>query len=205
MRTAGSTRSHGLVAASLVLLALLAGMASDYRSYVPIDQPQFLQVEPVELVPLLGVSPLGVDIAVRVLKATWHSGRGFRAGISGVDIAGPVGVQYDPLLPWGFSIAPVHIGYDIVLNPKKTGFFYGMVPSCYVEATLGAFPPYAKVAAACDVDYYGIGTGIEVGVVDWNRQSEYPGPHTVLVFRPAIYAALKLRLLDAAFRLPGRR
>jgi hypothetical protein len=71
-----------------------------------------------------------------------------------------------------------------------------MVPSCYAEATLGAYPrPYAKLAAACDIDYIGVGTGFEVGVVDWNS----------LGFHPQLYATLKLRLLDAAFRLPGRR
>jgi hypothetical protein len=187
------------------LLILLAGMASGHRAVAPIDQPQFIQIEPIEAVPF-GVirMGLGADLAVRVVKATWHSGKGFRIGISGLDVNGPLNID-DNALPWGYSVAPVHVGYDIVFSPRKNGFFYGMVPSCYAEATLGAFPPYAKVAAACDIDYYGVGTGIEVGVVDWNRRYDYPGPHAVLAFRPVLYAALKLRLLDAAFRLPGRR
>jgi hypothetical protein len=188
----------------LAAMLLLTGMASGQRSYVPIDQPQFLQVEPIEFV-VPGVSHYGWTMALRLMKATWHSGSGFRAGISGWDVSAPIDIDGDGTSPWGYSIAPVHIGYDIVLSPRKTGFFYGTVPSCYAEATLGAFPPYAKVAAACDIDYYGIGTGIEVGIVDWNRRYENPGPHAVLAFRPAIYASLKLRLLDAAFRLPRHK
>lgn len=183
------------LAALLVLLGLLAGVVSGQRSVVPIDQRRFLQIE------LLEATPLGVYNSVpssigngwytglRAAKFTYHSGRGFRAGISALDGDGVV-MQYGL-----WAVAPIHVGYDIVLSPKRTGFFYGMVPSCYVEATLGAFPPYAKLAAACDVDWYGVGTGIEFGVIDWNPLN-YP---------PGLYAALKLRLLDAAFQLPGRR
>jgi hypothetical protein len=98
----------------------------------------------------------------------------------------------------------VHVGYDIVFNPRKTAFFYGVVPSCYVEATLGAFPPYAKVAAACDIDYWGLGVGAEVGCFTCNNKDPRFSPPPA-AFRPTVYMALKLRLLDAAFRLPGGR
>ena len=104
-------------------------------------------------------------------------------------------------MPNGGSIAPVHVGYDIVFNPMKTAFFYGMVPSCYVEATLGAIPPYVKVAAACDVDYWGLGIGVETGCITWNNKY---GSQQSRLLRPTVYASVKLRLLDAAFRLPGR-
>jgi hypothetical protein len=191
MRTAGTGRTRTL-AASLVLLGLFAGMAPCQRTVAPIDQRQYLQIEPVEL-------GLGVPAAtLRLLKVTWHSGHGLRAGISALDWNGTISLQ-DLDSPGGLSIAPIHIGYDIVFNPRKTAFFYGMVPSCYAEATFGAFPAYAKLAAAYDIDYYGIGAGFEVGVVDWNNVRPWPG------FHPQLYAALKLRLLDAAFRLPGRR
>lgn len=140
-----------------------------------------------------------MNTAARLLKATWHSGKGFRAGVSGLDFNGPLNTDAMPY-PWGLSIAPVHVGYDIVLNPRRMAFFYGMVPSCYVEATLGAIPPYAKLAAACDIDCYGVGTGIEVGLVGWNH--EYGGGiWSKLAFEPGLYVSLKLRLLDAAFLL----
>ena len=166
----------------LVMLGLLAGMARGQRSVDPIDQPQFFQIEPIEAV-VPGVSAFGWNMALRVLKATYHTGMGLRAGISGLDANGPL--DYDAMgFPSGWSIAPVHVGYDIVLNPRRMAFFYGMVPSCYVEATLGAFPPCVKLGAACDIDYCGVGTGVEVGVVDWNHKSGFlSGTWSSLTFR----------------------
>jgi hypothetical protein len=200
MRAARTGQSHGILATLLVALCLFAGMAPCQRSVAPIDQQPYLQVEGIEsVVPALGVcyyqEPYNWNLALRLLKATWHSGKGLRLGISGLDDNGPMDLAG---YPSGSTLAPVHVGYDIVFNPKRTAFFFGMVPSCYVEATLGAFPPYAKLAAACDIDYYGAGAGVEVGVVDWNHAEPSLG------FHPALYASLKLRLLDAAFRLPSR-
>jgi hypothetical protein len=193
------TRRTGTLAAALALLGLLAGMAQGYRAVAPIDQPQFLQVEPIE-VGFSGMSYFGVNMSFNVLKVTWHSGKGLRAGISGLDFNGPLDVN-DNGYPNGGSFIPVHVGYDLVFNPKRTSFFYSIVPSCYVEATLGALPLplYAKLAAVCDIDYYGVGTGIEVGCVDRNHDGFSRR------FHPALYASLRFRLLDAAFRLPGRR
>ena len=210
MRTAGTGRA-GTLAALLVLLGLLASIASGQRSYIPIDQPRFLQIE------LLEVAPIGtgyytdyygkhlarfqdIYFGLRALKLTYHSGRGFRAGISASDGGGILNLDMD-YLPSGGSYAPVYVGYDIVFNPKKTAFFYGVVPSCYVEATLGALPLYARVTAACDIDYYGLGIGAEAGCVTCNSNGPPYSPPPA-AFRPTIYAALKLRLLDAAFRLP---
>lgn len=193
------------------MLGVLAGMAPGQRSVIPIDRPSYLQVEVLEAG--LGACLATDDSArhvlsqgdgyfsLRALKVTYHFPFGLRAGISSGDAGGILRLAHD--LPWGGSWAPIHIGYDIVLNPRRTAFFYGMVPSCYAEATLGAFPPYAKVAAACDIDYCGIGIGAEAGCLAWNNQPQF-GP-TPTPFRPAIYASLKLRLLDAAFRLPGQR
>ena len=209
MRTARTGQSRGFLSTLLVSVGLFAGMAPAQRIVAPIDQSQCLQVEAFEaVIPYLGAScyygPHLGNMAMRVLKATWHSGRGLRAGISGLDANAPIDID-DWGYPEGWSFAPVHVGYDIVLNPMKTAFFYGMVPSCYVEATLGAFPPYAKLAAACDIDCYGVGTGIEVGCVDWNHEDNHPGYGTHPSFIPTLYASVKIRLLDAAFRLPGQQ
>lgn len=183
------TRRTRTLAAALALLGLLAGMAQGYRAVAPIDQPQFLQVEPVEL-------GLGYPTALRLLKATWHSGHGLRAGISALDYVA-LDLKDEAGLE-GWTFAPIHVGYDIILNPKRTEFFYGMVPCCFAEASFGAFPPCVKLGAACDFDYYGVGTGVEVGFADWT-------PAYSLARHSTFYASLKLRLLDAAFRLPGRR
>jgi hypothetical protein len=188
-------------------------MAPGQSAIVPIDQPRFLQVE------LLEVAPYGsgyysdhsgrplaryhdIYIGVRAVKVTYHSGAGLRAGISLIDGCGIPDLDMMNL-PFGSSSAPVHIGYDIVFNPRKTGFFYGAVPACYVEATVGALPLYAKLAAALDIDYYGLGVGAEAGCFTCNNKSDHPPQPAA--FRPTVYMALKLRLLDAAFRLPGRR
>ena len=187
MRTSGTGRTRTL-ATLLVLLGLLAGTAPCQRSVIPIDQPSYLQIE------VLEVGGNQDYASLRALKLTFHSGQGFRAGISAADGGTRVFEEYG-----GWTAAPIHVGYDIVFNPKKTAFFFGMVPSCYVEATLGAFPAYAKLAAACDIDYIGVGAGIEVGVFDWSPTAPLRD------VQPQLYTELKLRLLDAAFRLPGRR
>lgn len=211
MRISGTGRTR-ILAALLVLLGLLAGTAPGQRSCVPIDQPQFLQVELLEVAPGTGyytdyngqhyAGYADVYVGLRALRLTYHSGRGFRVGISAYDGGGIPDLDYD-YLPSGGSAVPIHVGYEIVLNPRKTAFFYGMVPSCYAEATLGALPLYAKIAAACDIDYYGLGIGADVGCFTCNSKGPPYSPPPA-AFRPTIYAALKLRLLDAAFRLPGR-
>jgi hypothetical protein len=196
----------------LVTLALLAGIASAQRSVIPIDQPSYLQVEVLEvgLGPCLSTDDSARHVladdrgywALRAVKLTYHSPFGLRAGISFGDVGGIPDIIGYMGYPSGGSGFPVHVGYDIVFHPLKTGFFYGAVPACYVEATLGALPLYAKLAAACDIDYWGIGLGLEAGCLTWNNRPPWgPNPPP---FRPALYAALKLRLLDAAFRLPGR-
>jgi hypothetical protein len=211
MRTAGTGRTR-ILTASLVLLGLFAGMIQGQRNVTLIDQSPYLQVEVLEagLGPCLSTDDSAKHVlahqvgylSARALKLTYHFPHGLRAGISFED-AGMVPDLQDMGYPSGGSFAPIHVGYDIAFNPKKTAFFYGMVPSCYVEATLGALPLYAKLAVACDIDYYGIGIGAEAGCLTWNNQPPWgPNPPP---FRPALYAALKLRLLDATFRLPGRR
>ena len=92
MRTARSGRSDGFLTTLLIMLGLLAGMARGQRSVDPIDRPQFLQVELVEGVPPgFGVNYYKMpdaNVAIRLLKATWHSGWGLRAGVSAFDYGG---------------------------------------------------------------------------------------------------------------------
>jgi len=191
-----------------IMLLLLAGMAPGQSIVAPIDQPSYLQVEVLEagLGAALGCQSARGSLYIlpypyvgaRMLKLTYHSGHGLRAGISLFDGEGPP--LLDALgLSAGGTYAPVHVGYDIVFRPRKTGFFWSTVPSCYAEATFGAFPLFGRLAAGYDINYWGAGIGVECGAT---TLLDFDHPSWVV---PAIYAALKLRLLDAAFRLPGRR
>ena len=74
----------------LASLGLLAGIAPCHRSVPPIDLPPYLQVELIEAAPLGACGSASYYFGLRVLKLTYHSGRGLRAGISMLDGGGPL-------------------------------------------------------------------------------------------------------------------
>ena len=162
--------------------------------------PRFLQCELLSLGPGVGEGPGRTSplLAARALKLTYSAGR-FRAGISAFDI-------YFWWLPDENNVtmfAPLRIGYNLVQSPKKTAFFYGLVPSCHTELTVAPYwqtlpldapPLYLRLSAGCEVDYFGIGIGGETGVaglVDWQD-----GPSFAF-----FDVSVRLRLLTASFGL----
>jgi hypothetical protein len=64
---------------------------------------------------------------------------------------------------------PVQVGYTLWSWPRKTWFFYGAVPDIYAEAGVGVldlefnFRTLLRMSVCCDVDYYGLGAGLEAG------------------------------------------
>jgi hypothetical protein len=72
------------------------------------------------------------------LRVTYQAGR-LRAGLS----AGEFWMD-GVLRDWNhLTILPVHAGFVIWSNPKKTWLCYGQVPNVYVQAT-GGFISYAQ-------------------------------------------------------------
>ncbi len=76
----------------------------------------------------------------------------------------------------GTVLLPVHVGYDIVSNPKATWLLWGAVPDVHVDAIASLwenrdtdkwppsfkYSPTLELAVCCDVDYYGLGAGLRV-------------------------------------------
>ena len=98
---------------------------------------------------------------------------------------------------------PLHVGYTFFSRPKKTQFFYGVVPDIYAEVSgspwsaasrsdvLGfSFEPALKAALCCDVDYGGVGARFELGWADIHR--DFAGPTSRMSF---LYAGLQVRFL----------
>jgi hypothetical protein len=79
---------------------------------------------------------------------------------------------------WGSCVVlPVHVGYNLVSNPKATCLLWGAVPDVHVDA-IGSlwknrhtdkwppslqYCPALEFAICCDVDYYGLGAGLRIG------------------------------------------
>jgi hypothetical protein len=91
------------------------------------------------------------------------------------------------------AIPELHVGYKLLSKPKRTWFFYSAVPDLYVEAAGGGFkgirsPFYGKLSAGCEVDYYGLGAGIETGAAVWLSDVEGWS-------ESSLFAGFRLRLL----------
>ena len=99
---------------------------------------------------------------VRLLRVDYHSGR-LRLGIAAAEI------YMVFLYESGGAIAPVSLGWDLYSRPRPTAFFCGMVPSIRVELAGGYAGPdggvTARAAVVGEVDYYGLGAGLELGAL----------------------------------------
>ena len=122
----------------------------------------------------------------RIAKLSFDMGR-LRLGISAAEGFG------FPFLWGGGAIAPVYLGYTLLSRPKKTAFFYGGY-DIYAEAAVGFLgcpnPPYARLSACFDADYYGLGIGLEGGVT--TIPMVYQGNYERV---SGAYVALRLRFL----------
>jgi len=171
----------------------------------------------------------GVDgefpASLRVLELTLFSGR-YGLGVTGFEVwaGGPVTSEYG----WWCSGAflPLRFRYSIVNRPVKSVFLYSSVPTLYAEVaaaplsgfgsnavsayfwealterpdTFGNF--YGRLSVACEVEFLGLGTGIEAGVAGWEPWNE---KDTQLGPRWIVYAQWNLlRLLTGNIALTRR-
>jgi hypothetical protein len=133
------------------------------------------------------------SVHARVLKLM-YADRGLRVGLSAIELySSPI---FD-VIAYG-TFLPVHVGYNLLMRPVPSWKLYGMYPSCYVEATAGLqpyvleAPLYARLALACDIDYFGPGAGIEAGVE--SHLGHDSGHRKFNVVGALLYVSLKLRL-----------
>jgi hypothetical protein len=155
----------------------------DMRPEMP---SRFLKFEP------LGLGTGTLEIEVLLLKATCDGP--FRIGIAAAE-GFAVPDMFDAQM-----FAPVHVGYTLWSNPRRSTFFYGMVPDVYVELSATPFggdnvftlKPAVKLVLCCDIDYYGLGAGLEAGWINITRYDLYTSwPDRYKYF----YFAVRLRAL----------
>ena len=119
-----------------------------------------------------------------------------RFGVTAADV-------YSAVDYWdGSVLLPVHVGYNILSNPKATWRLWGAVPDVHVDAIgslwenrwTSAWPvslqysPTVELALCCDVDYYGLGAGLQIGAY----KSAAIGSEAS---NTGLFAELRLRLL----------
>ncbi len=104
----------------------------------------------------------------------------------------------------GCVLLPVHVGYDIVSNPKATWKLWGAVPDVHVDAIASLwenrdtdewppsfkYSPTLEFAVCCDVDYYGLGAGLRAGLYKSVNAIGYSAGGS-----SGVFAELRLRLL----------
>jgi hypothetical protein len=97
---------------------------------------------------------------------------------------------YDDEGQYGMML-PVHIGYGIWSQAKKTAFCYGMVPDVYAQVDFSAiYTPVFKGALCCDLDYYGVGARAMVGGCVFLGSDNFP--------MSFLFAGIQVRLLTAS-------
>jgi len=179
-----------------ILLILVAPAAILGQEMMP---QRSVRVEALEVGAFAPSEGLG-GLTFRLAKATCTFGR-FRAGIGFDD-------TYMAIDDWETDIlVPVHVGFSIWENPKRTWAWYSFVPDVYIEASgslwNGAanspdlfhfrYEPAARLALCCDVDYYGAGARLEGGWLNVDTETEFYGRMSVF------YAGIRLRGAVFAF------
>jgi hypothetical protein len=80
----------------------------------------------------------------------------------------------------GFNLAayavPLHVGWNLLRRPRRTAFFYGMLPEAYADGAIYLFgisptgdyhSATFRLAVCGGVDYYGVGARLSLGVLTW--------------------------------------
>ncbi len=138
----------------------------------------------------------GAGLCGHVLRVEYQAGR-FRIG------TGLAEVHWVYLYGGAGVFAPLYCGYELYARPRRTAFFYGMVPNVRVEGMFGFispnWSPIARLSLVCDLDYYGVGIGLEAGAVTLVPEDVYERLQYSREYR--LYAGVKLRVLTASFGL----
>ena len=190
-----SIMSPGLPAA-VVMLALAVPASVLGPDAVP---NRFVKAEALDLGFFIQTEGWG-GLNIRLAKASLVFGR-VRAGISFID-------AYEVIDDWGSDfMLPLHVGFTIWENPKRTWAWCSFVPDVYLEGSgslwnTGSYAPEplrfryepaVRLAVCCDFDYYGLGIGLDAGWMNVDTETEFYGRMSLF------YAGLRLRGLALGF------
>jgi hypothetical protein len=147
-------------------LLLLALASTGFAAYGAPEAPtRFLRVE---LLDIGAMTQIGrMDGYTRALRLDYEFNH-WRVGLAALDQRQVIDGADGSMSMTGFLVPDV--GYLIYRQPKRTAFFYGMVPSLWAEAAavipvwLNDLHAAARVDCRAEVDYYGVGLGAELGV-----------------------------------------
>ncbi len=132
-------------------------------------------------------------LSIRVLKLSCSLGRA-RFGFAPVEAGAFMGHGH-PATGTGGAL-PLFLGFDLFRNPKRTLLCYSMVPDVYLEGAWFPIPvvpgqPLLRFTVNAEVEYYGLGIGLEAGYLTANEQD---------LGRVHIFGAgFRLRLLPGNF------
>ena len=149
----------------VAVLLLLALASTGLAAYGDAEAPtRFLRVELLDG----GVMAMPIAEQFRVLRFDYEFSR-WRVGVAAMDMGNALGGGDFGHTFFGGFVVP-DVGYLLYRQPKRTTFFYGMVPSIWAEAAsvIPVTPfnmyPAARVDCRAEADYYGVGFGVEAGV-----------------------------------------
>ena len=151
---------------TLIAVLILTALASTgLAAYGDAEAPtRFLRVEVLDA----GAMALPPAVHFRALRLDYEFSR-WRIGVAALDLGNMFGpADFSSSLFGGFVVPDA--GYLLYRQPKRTAFFYGMVPSVWAEAAavipvwINGLYPAARVDCRAEVDYYGVGFGAEAGL-----------------------------------------
>jgi hypothetical protein len=200
-------RAARVTLALLLTTATLAPAAESWpdEGVVPRRYIQVALWEPGLVYTLPGAAGYQAFTYGSFLKAGFRTGRLY-FGVALVDDIGFPDVDWTDFEspPYGGTFFPLLAGYQFFTLPRRTACAWGMVPDLRAEAAFGflghGYRPYGRVSAIADLDYWGIGCGLEVGAVSVDM-SGYPPEYNDPPRLTALYAGFRLRFLVLNFGL----
>ncbi len=139
---------------------------------------------------------VGVPCYGEVMRVDYEVGR-LRAGAA-------LGAVY-----WNFpnkagvAFLPLHGALEIYSHPWKNAFYSGRMPDVRVEAMVafitGNWSPMARLSVIGEMDYYGVGIGLEAGVATASVEGLFGSPDPGRI--SDVFAGLRLNALTARFEL----
>jgi hypothetical protein len=134
-------------------------------------------------------------MSLQLLRATFTAW-GFRIGTT-------LGEAYGPIYGGGQATWPVHVGYTLLSRPHRVLFFHNMFPEVYGEVSAAFWkkyetelPPFVRGSLYAGVEGFGLGAGLEVGVMSLGWDATFD-PHVQGPIKrfTSPYVALRLKVL----------
>ena len=161
----------------MTLCAVLLALSPLATPDVPAVPSRFIRMEILSLNALYDPSSPNITtprlFAIRALKFSCSLSR-VRFGLAAVEAGAFMRASAQPV---GLTtLLPVYVGCDLYRNPKRTLLCYSMVPDIHVEGTWFPLSPDARQPCLrfmvnAEVEYLGMGAGLEVGYLLANQRN----------------------------------